>query len=229
MAYKRQRREYTGGVPRYGWRPAADGFHLDPHAACWCHGKIWLAKTVCDRLQSEVAQTSLGNPCFRKASWIPTDRERQSPSPPPSPERQRPDLAARTAGFLPGNRSVETLETLMIEPFEKATQLRLPREALARAEGFVPLLARHLEFRTLGRLSKATVLRLAVPHDLEVVRDVSRGLPLAGRAGAGGGLLPRGSAAMLTTRQAVTYAYMRQELRALFRLANEQNVRSWIS
>ena len=33
MAYKRQQREYTGGAPPYGWHLAADGVHLDPHAA----------------------------------------------------------------------------------------------------------------------------------------------------------------------------------------------------
>ena len=33
MAYKRQQREYTGGAPPYGWQLAADGVHLDPHAA----------------------------------------------------------------------------------------------------------------------------------------------------------------------------------------------------
>ena len=33
MAYKRQQREYTGGAPPYGWQLAADGIHLDPHAA----------------------------------------------------------------------------------------------------------------------------------------------------------------------------------------------------
>jgi site-specific DNA recombinase len=32
MAYKRRQREYTGGEPPYGWRRAADGVHLDPHA-----------------------------------------------------------------------------------------------------------------------------------------------------------------------------------------------------
>jgi hypothetical protein len=57
----------------------------------------------------------------------------------------------------------------MIEPFEKPTQLWLPRDALERAEAFVPLLAKHTEFRALGRLSKATVLPLAVVHGLEVL------------------------------------------------------------
>lgn len=64
---------------------------------------------------------------------------------------------------------VETLETLIIEPLEKPTQLQLPREALARAEILILLLAKHPEFRALGRLSKATVLRLAVLHGLEVL------------------------------------------------------------
>jgi hypothetical protein len=64
--------------------------------------------------------------------------------------RQRPDLAARTAQFLAGNPSVQTMESLMTEPLEKPTQLRLPREALERAETLIPLLAKHPEFRTLG-------------------------------------------------------------------------------
>jgi hypothetical protein len=61
------------------------------------------------------------------------------------------------------------METLMTNALEKPTQLRLPREALERAETLIPLLAKHPEFRALGRLSKATVLRLAVLHGLEVL------------------------------------------------------------
>jgi hypothetical protein len=88
--------------------------------------------------------------------------------------RRRPELATRTAEFLAGNLSAETLETLMPEPLEKPTQLRLPREALERAETLIPLLAKHPEFRALGRLSKATVLRLAVLHGLEVLEQRAR-------------------------------------------------------
>jgi hypothetical protein len=80
-----------------------------------------------------------------------------------------PKLATRTAQFLAGDPSVETLEMRMVEPLEKPTQLRLPREALERAETLIPLLAKHPEFRALGRLSKATVLRLAVLHGLDVL------------------------------------------------------------
>jgi hypothetical protein len=88
--------------------------------------------------------------------------------------RQHPELATRTAQFLAGNPSVETMETLMTEPLEKPTQLRLPRDALERAETLIPLLAQHPEFRALGRLSKATVLRLAVLHGLEVLEQRAR-------------------------------------------------------
>jgi site-specific DNA recombinase len=85
MAYKRRRREYTGGEPPYGWRRAADGVHLDPHAdeqaiiaeavalkaaglslrkvGAWLaargrlprQGKGWHPKTVRDLLQAAVA------------------------------------------------------------------------------------------------------------------------------------------------------------------------------
>ena len=85
--------------------------------------------------------------------------------------RQHPELATRTAHFLAGDPSVETMERLMTEPLEKPTQLRLPREALERAETLIPLLAQHPEFRALGRLSRATVLRLAVLHGLEVLEQ----------------------------------------------------------
>jgi hypothetical protein len=85
--------------------------------------------------------------------------------------RRQPDLAVWTARFLAGNPSVQTMEMLMNEPFEKPTQLRLPRDGLERAEALVPLLAQHPEFRALGRLSKATVLRLAVLHGLEVLEQ----------------------------------------------------------
>jgi hypothetical protein len=88
--------------------------------------------------------------------------------------RQHLELATRTAYFLAGNPSVETMERLMTEPLEKPTQLRLPREALERAETLIPLLAQHPEFRALGRLSKATVLRLAVLHGLEVLEQRTR-------------------------------------------------------
>jgi hypothetical protein len=88
--------------------------------------------------------------------------------------RQHPELASRTAQFLAGNPSVEPMETLMTEPLEKPTQLRLPRDALERAERLIPLLAQHPEFRALGRLSKATMLRLAVLHGLEVLEQRAR-------------------------------------------------------
>ena len=88
--------------------------------------------------------------------------------------RQHPELATRTAHFLAGDPSVETLERLMTEPLEKPTQLRLPREALERAETLIPLLAQHPEFRALGRLSRATVLRLAVLHGLEMLEQRAR-------------------------------------------------------
>jgi hypothetical protein len=88
--------------------------------------------------------------------------------------RRHPELVTRTAHCLAGNPSVETMEILMTEPLEKPTQLRLPREALERAETLIPLLAQHPEFRALGRLSKATVLRLAVLHGLEVLEQRAR-------------------------------------------------------
>jgi site-specific DNA recombinase len=85
MAYKRRRREYTGGEPPYGWRRAADGVHLDAHReeqaiirAAWelkaaglslrtigarlaargllpRQGQAWNPKTVRDLLRAEVA------------------------------------------------------------------------------------------------------------------------------------------------------------------------------
>ena len=88
--------------------------------------------------------------------------------------RQRPDLAVRTARFLAGNPSVETVETLMVEPFEKPTQLRLPRDVHERAEALVLRLAEDPEVRALGRMSKTAVLRLAVLHGLEVLEQRTR-------------------------------------------------------
>jgi hypothetical protein len=88
--------------------------------------------------------------------------------------RQRPDLAARTARSLSGNPSVETMENLLMEPFEKPTQLRLPRDVLERAAAPVPHLAENPELRALGRLSKTAVLRLAVLHGLEVLEQCYR-------------------------------------------------------
>lgn len=61
-----------------------------------------------------------------------------------------------------------------MEPFEKPTQLRLPRDVLVRAEALVPILAEHPELRALGRLSKTVVLRLAVLHGLEVLEQRAR-------------------------------------------------------
>jgi hypothetical protein len=88
--------------------------------------------------------------------------------------RQRPDLAVRTAHFLAGNPSVETMETLMVEPFEKPTRLRLSRDVHERAEALVQMLAEDPEVRALGRMSKTAVLRLAVLHGLEVLEQRSR-------------------------------------------------------
>jgi hypothetical protein len=85
--------------------------------------------------------------------------------------RRRPDLAARTAQFLAGNPSVETMETLMVEPFEKPTQIRLPRDVHERAAALVQGLAEDPELRALGRMSKTAVLRLAVLHGLEVLEQ----------------------------------------------------------
>jgi hypothetical protein len=89
--------------------------------------------------------------------------------------RQRPELATRTAQFLAGNPSVETMETLMVEPFEKPTQLRLSRDVHERAEALVQVLAEDPELRALGRMSKTAVLRLAVLHGLEVLEQRARG------------------------------------------------------
>jgi hypothetical protein len=87
--------------------------------------------------------------------------------------RRRPDLAARTAHFLAGNPSVETMETMMVEPFEKPTQIRLPRDVHERAAALVSRLAEDPELRALGRIrmSKTAVLRLAVLHGLEVLEQ----------------------------------------------------------
>jgi hypothetical protein len=82
---------------------------------------------------------------------------------------QQPELAARTAQFLADNPSVARMETLMVDPFEKPTQLRLPRDLLERAEALVPVLADDPEVRALGRLTKTAVLRLAVLHGLEAL------------------------------------------------------------
>ena len=88
--------------------------------------------------------------------------------------RQRPDLAARTARFLAGNPSVPTMETLMSEPFEQPTHLRLPRDVHERAAALVSQLAEDPELRALGRMSKTAVLRLAVLHGLEVLEQRAR-------------------------------------------------------
>jgi len=85
--------------------------------------------------------------------------------------RRRPDLAAWTAHFLAGNPSVETMETMMVEPFEKPTQIRLPRDVHERAAALVSRLAEDPELRALGRMSKTAVLRLAVLHGLEVLEQ----------------------------------------------------------
>jgi hypothetical protein len=85
--------------------------------------------------------------------------------------RRRPDLAARTAHFLAGNLSVETMETMMVGPFEKPTQIRLPRDVHERAAALVSRLAEDPELRALGRMSKTAVLRLAVLHGLEVLEQ----------------------------------------------------------
>lgn len=85
--------------------------------------------------------------------------------------RRRPDLAARTAHFLAGNLSVETMETMMVGPFEKPTQIRLPWDVHERAAALVSRLAEDPELRALGRMSKTAVLRLAVLHGLEVLEQ----------------------------------------------------------
>jgi hypothetical protein len=85
--------------------------------------------------------------------------------------RQQPELAARTAQFLADNPSVAMMETVMVDPFEKPTQLRLPRDLLRRAEALVPVLAEDPELRALGRMTKTAVLRLALVHGLEALEQ----------------------------------------------------------
>jgi hypothetical protein len=96
--------------------------------------------------------------------------------------RQHPDLAARTAQFLAGDPPVPMMETLMSEPFEQPTHLRLPRDVHARAEALVPQLAEDPELRALGRMSKAAVLRLAVLHGLEVLEQRAQRRSKKGKA-----------------------------------------------
>jgi hypothetical protein len=88
--------------------------------------------------------------------------------------RQHPDLAARTAQFLAGDPPVPMMETLMSEPFEQPTHLRLPRDVHERAAALVERLAEDPELRALGRMSKTAVLRLAVLHGLEVLEQRAR-------------------------------------------------------
>jgi hypothetical protein len=88
--------------------------------------------------------------------------------------RRRPELAERTAQFLAGSPSIETMERLMTEPLEEPAHLRLPREVHRRAEALAQLLAEDPELRALGRMSKTAVLRLAVVHGLEVMEQRAR-------------------------------------------------------
>jgi hypothetical protein len=88
--------------------------------------------------------------------------------------RQRPELAERTARFLAGDLSIETMERLMSEPLEEPAHLRLPQEVHRRAEALAQILAEDPELRALGRMSKTAVLRLAVVHGLEVLEQRAR-------------------------------------------------------
>ncbi len=54
------------------------------------------------------------------------------------------------------------------------SSLRLPPELLSRADVLLPLIAQDAELRTFGRVSRSSVLRLAVLRGLEALETQYR-------------------------------------------------------
>jgi len=78
----------------------------------------------------------------------------------------RPDLAGRTAAFLSSDPDAEALEEPMADRFDKPTQIRLDADILTRADALVPFVASKPEFQAIGRVTRASVLRLAMLRGL---------------------------------------------------------------
>ena len=83
---------------------------------------------------------------------------------------RRPDLADRTRAMLASELPCPDLEDLedRMAINDAATQLRLPAEALARAEALIPALEAEPMLQAVGRgVSRSSVLRLAVLRGLD--------------------------------------------------------------
>lgn len=85
--------------------------------------------------------------------------------------RAHPEVAERTARFLAGDPSVNTMETLMDEKLSIPIQIRIPEDLLGRADALQVAIAKDPALRAMGRITRTAVLRLAILHGLEVLEQ----------------------------------------------------------
>lgn len=75
-----------------------------------------------------------------------------------------PEAAERTAAFLEREPTME--ELMAAQRFDKPTPLRLDQEILERADALIPSVGKRPEFQAIGRVTRASVLRLAILRGL---------------------------------------------------------------
>lgn len=86
---------------------------------------------------------------------------------------EHPEIRDRTAAFLAGEPTPEDLEALMAQ--RPGQPVKMPAELLDRIDSFVPRLEKYPEILAYGRVSRASVIRLALTKGLEALeRDLDR-------------------------------------------------------
>lgn len=113
-----------------------------------------------------------------KRKKIDMDRVREAEARIDTILRAHPELAERTARFLAADPSHATLEGLMSNPTEKLehpTVIPLPTSILERADALKPLVAQAPEFQMIGRVTRNSVLRLAMLKGLVLLEEEYQG------------------------------------------------------
>lgn len=84
--------------------------------------------------------------------------------------KDHPEVAERTAAFFADEPSTEEIKGLMTdEKYEEPIQVRLPKNVLARVDAFAERLKKDPELEIVGRITRSSVLRLAILRGLEVL------------------------------------------------------------
>lgn len=81
-----------------------------------------------------------------------------------------PELGSRTAAWMATDPDLDSLEALMPTDSDSGAQpVKLPPHLIARADDLVPLLAARPDLAAYGRVSRTSVVRLALARGLEAL------------------------------------------------------------